>query len=104
LTSVPSCNLGAAEAERRQAKRNSLTDKLTVEAKVLANLKVEKAAVAASAGRSRPTLGRCGIWETLLGAADEVVLQWLILVVPLLLDPAAVLLLLAATRSRGVLN
>jgi hypothetical protein len=32
------------------------------------------------------------------GQADEVVLRWFILVVALLLDPAAVLLLLAATR------
>jgi hypothetical protein len=32
--------------------------------------------------------------------ADQVVLRWFILVVALLLDPAAVLLLLAATRQR----
>jgi hypothetical protein len=37
--------LRAADDERRQAKRNSLADKLPVEAKVLADLKVEKAAV-----------------------------------------------------------
>jgi hypothetical protein len=36
----------------------------------------------------------------LLGAADEVVLRWFGLVVALLLDPAAELLLLAATRTR----
>jgi len=35
----------------------------------------------------------------LLGQADEVALRWFILVVALLLDPAAVLLLLAATRA-----
>jgi hypothetical protein len=35
---------------------------------------------------------------TLLGAADESVMRWLILVVALLLDPAAVPLLLAAIR------
>jgi hypothetical protein len=34
----------------------------------------------------------------LLGQADEVVLRWFILVVALLLDRAAVLLLLAAKR------
>jgi hypothetical protein len=32
-------------------------------------------------------------------ASDEAVLRWFILVVALLLDPAAVLLLLAATRT-----
>jgi hypothetical protein len=104
LTSVPLSNLGAVAADRRQAKRNSLTDKLTVEAKVLADLKVEKAAVAGERRKVEADFARCGIWETLLGAADEVVLRWLILVVALLLDPAAVLVLLAATRSRGVLN
>jgi hypothetical protein len=35
----------AADDERRQAKRNSLANKLTVEAKALADLKIEKAAV-----------------------------------------------------------
>jgi hypothetical protein len=39
---------------------------------------------------------------TLIGAADEVVLRWFILVVVLLLGPSAVLLLLAATRTRVV--
>ncbi len=35
----------AADDERRQAKRNSLAEKLTVETKALADLKIEKAAV-----------------------------------------------------------
>ena len=52
----------------------------------------------ASAGRLRLTLGRSGIWRTLLGAGDQDVLRWFILAIALLLDPAAVLLLLAATR------
>jgi hypothetical protein len=38
---------------------------------------------------------------TLLGADHESVLRWFILVVALLLDPAAVLLPLAATRTRA---
>src|SRR5258706_12214247 len=37
--------LRAADDERRQAKRTSLADKLTVEAKALADLKIEKAKV-----------------------------------------------------------
>jgi hypothetical protein len=40
-------------------------------------------------------------FATLLGQADEVVLRWFMLVVALLLDLAAVLLLLAATRTRA---
>jgi len=39
--------LRATDDERRQAKRTSLVDKLTVEAKVLADLKIEGGAVAA---------------------------------------------------------
>jgi hypothetical protein len=37
---------------------------------------------------------------TLLGAGDQDVLRWFILAIALLLDPAAVLLLLAATARR----
>ncbi len=44
-------------------------------------------------------LGPVKYLATLLGQADEAVLQWFILVVAILLDPAAVLLLLAATRA-----
>ena len=42
---MPLSKLRAAEDERRQAKRNSLADKLTVEANALADLTIEKAAV-----------------------------------------------------------
>jgi hypothetical protein len=92
--------LRAADDERRAAKRNSLADGLAVEAKSLANLKVQKAAIEASAAPSRPTLARWYL-ATLLGADNETVLRWFILVVALLLDPAAVLLLLAATWTRS---
>jgi hypothetical protein len=44
-------------------------------------------------------LGPVKYLATLLGAQDENVLRWFILVVALLLDPAAVLLLLAATSA-----
>jgi hypothetical protein len=43
-------------------------------------------------------LGPVRYLATLLGAGDQDVLRWFILVVAVLLDPAAVLLLLAATR------
>jgi hypothetical protein len=45
LSASPISKLRAAEDERRQAKRNSLADRLAVEAKALADLKIEKAAV-----------------------------------------------------------
>jgi hypothetical protein len=49
-------------------------------------------------------LGPVRYLATLLGQVDEAVLRWFILVVALLLDPTAVLLLLAATRSGGPWN
>jgi hypothetical protein len=98
LSGSPVSRLGDADDERRQAKRNSLADKLTVEAKVLANLKIEKAAVEGERRKVEADLGPVRYLATLLGAGDQDVLRWFILVVALLLDPAAVLLLLAATR------
>jgi hypothetical protein len=90
--------LRAADDERRQAKRTSLADKLTVEAKALAEIKVEKAKVDGDRKVAEADLGPVRYLAMLLGAGDQDVLRWFILVVALLLDPAAVLLLLAATR------
>jgi hypothetical protein len=45
LSTSPISKLRTVDDERRQAKRNSLADKLTVEAKAFADLKVEKAIV-----------------------------------------------------------
>src|SRR5258708_17935283 len=45
LSTSPISKFRAADDERRQAKRNKLAGKLTVEAKALADLKVERAAV-----------------------------------------------------------
>jgi len=90
--------LRAADDERRQAKRNSLADKLTVEAKALSDLKIEKAAVEGERRAVEVDLGPVRYLATLLGAGDQDVLRWFILVMAVLLDPAAVLLLLAATR------
>ncbi len=91
--------LRAADDERRHTKRNSLADKLTVEAKALADLKIEKAAVEGERRTVEADLGPVRCLATLLGQDEEAVLRWFILVVALLLDPAAVLLLLAATRQ-----
>jgi hypothetical protein len=92
--------LSAADDERQQAKRNSLADKLTVAAKTLVKPKVEKAVVESKRRKVEGDLGPVKYVATLLGADNETVLRWFILVVALLLDPAAVLLLLAATRTR----
>jgi hypothetical protein len=79
LSTSPISRLRAANEQRRQAKGNKLADKLTVEAKVLADLKVEKAAVEGERRTIEADLGP---------------------VVAMLLDPAAVLLLLAAVSVR----
>jgi hypothetical protein len=100
LSTSPIRKLRAANDERRQAKRNSLADKLTVEAKALADLKIEKAAVEGQRRKVEADLGPVKYLATMLGAKDDDVLRYFILVVALLLDPAAVLLLLAATGGR----
>jgi hypothetical protein len=78
----------------------SLADKLTVEAKSLADLKIEKAAVEGERRMAEADLGPVKYLATLLGVIDGAVPRYFILVVSFLLDPAAVLLLLAATRKR----
>ena len=98
MSTSPISKLCAASDERRQGKRNSLAGKLTVEAKA-ADLKIEKAAVEGERRTVEADLGPVKYLATLIGTTDEVVLRWFILVVALLLDPAAVLLLLAATRA-----
>ncbi len=93
--------LRAADDERRKAKRNNLADNLAVEAKILADLKIETAAVEGERRIIAADLGPVRYLATLIGAGNETVLRWFILVVALLLEPAAVLLLLAATRTRA---
>ena len=65
-----------------------------VEAKALADLKMEKAAVEGERRKMEADLDPVRYLATLLGASDQDVLRYFILVVAMLLDPAAVLLLL----------
>ena len=67
--------------------------------KALADFKIEKAKVDGDRKVAEADLGPVRYLATLLGAGDQDVLRWFILVVAVLLDPAAVLLLLAATRA-----
>ena len=92
--------LHAADDERRQAKRHNLADMLTVEAKALADLKIEKAAVEGERRTVEADLGPVRYLATPLSADSETASRWFVLVVALLLDPAAVLLLLAAAVRR----
>jgi hypothetical protein len=80
--------------------RNSLADRLAVEAKALADLKIEKAVVNSQRRTVEDDLGPVRYLAMLLGQPDDSVMRWFILVVALLQDPAAVLLLIAATWKR----
>ena len=62
----------------------------------LADLRIEKAKVDAERKAVEADLGPVRYLATLIGTTDEVAMHYFILVVALLLDPAAVLLLLAA--------
>jgi hypothetical protein len=59
--------------------------------------KPRKASVESERKMVEADLGPVGYLATLIGAGDQDVLRWFILAISLLLDPAAVLLLLAAT-------
>jgi hypothetical protein len=65
LSTSPISKVRAADDERRQAKRNSLADKLTVGAKALTTLKGEKAAVEGERRMVEADLGP-NIWRPCL--------------------------------------
>ena len=71
LSRSPIAKLRAKDDERRQAKRNSLADKLTVEAKTLADLKVEKAAVESERRKVEADWGQSNIWRLCWAEDDE---------------------------------
>jgi hypothetical protein len=85
----------AADQRRNRAELAAQRDQAN---KALADLKIEKATVDGDRKVAEADLGPVRYLATLLGAGDQDVLRWFILVIALLLDPAAVLLLLAATR------
>jgi hypothetical protein len=64
----------------------------------LAALQVEKTSIDGERRKADADLGPVRYLATLLGAGDQNVLHWFILVIAILLDPAAVLLLAASTR------
>jgi hypothetical protein len=88
-----------ALADNQGRARAGLVAQRTTEAKAVAALQVEKAKADGDRRTVEADLGPVRYLATLLGAGDQDVMRWFILVVALLLDPAAVLLLLAATRK-----
>jgi hypothetical protein len=75
--------------QHREAAESALTD-----------LRIEKAKVDGERKAVEADLGPVRYLATLIGSTDEQTMRWFILVVALLLDPAAVLLLLAACGAR----
>jgi hypothetical protein len=85
-----------ANATRNQ--RSKLEVDRQAAGKVLVELKVERAKIQGESRVADADLGPLRFLATLIGARDEDVLRYFILGIALLLDPAAVILLLAATR------
>ena len=84
----------AADQRRNRAELAAQRDQAN---KTLAGLKIDKAKIDGDKNVTDADLGPLRYLATLIGTGDQDVLRWFILVVALLLDPAAVLLLLAAT-------
>jgi len=87
----------AADQRRNRA---DLTVNRMKEAKTLAGLQVERSESDGQSKAVEADNGPVRYLSQLIGAPDEQVMRWFILAVALLLDPAAVLLLLAATARR----
>ena len=87
-----------ALVDRERKARSDLTAERIREGKALATLPVEKAFVEGERRKVEADLGLVRYLATLLGAGDQDVLRWFILVISCLVDPAAIVLLFAATR------
>lgn len=91
-------NGAMALAGNQRHTRTQLQVERMAAGKILADLKVERARIEGERRIVEADLGPVRYLAALIGAEDETVMRWFILMVALLLDPAAVLLLLAATR------
>jgi hypothetical protein len=89
-----------ALADQKRKTRTDLVAERVREGKALAALQVEKANIEVERKKVEADLGPVRYLATLLAAGDQDVLRWFTSVVALLLDPAAVLLLLAATSGQ----
>jgi hypothetical protein len=88
-------------AESQRNARADLVSQRTTDAKTLAGLQVEKATIEGERAKVEADLGPLKYLATLIGADDQDVLRWFILLTACLLNPAAVLLLYAASRGRS---
>jgi hypothetical protein len=91
-----------ALASAQTQSRADLLAQRTAAAAALASLKAQQAAVDGERRQVEADLGPVRYLAALIGTTDDETMRCFILAVALLLDPAAVLLLLAATRVRPV--
>jgi hypothetical protein len=91
-------NTAMALADLQRKTRADLAAARVQESRILADLQVERAKVDGERRKIESELGPVRYISALIGAADETVMRWFILAVALILDPAAVVLLLAASR------
>jgi hypothetical protein len=89
-----------ALATAQTQSRADLLAQRTAAAAALASLKAQQAAVDGERRQVEADLGPVRYLAALIGTTDDETMRCFILAVALLLDPAAVLLLLAATRVR----
>ncbi len=85
-------------ADQQRKNRTELVAGRTTEAGKLVQLQVQKAAIDGERKTVEADPGPVRYLATLRGSTDDQTMRWFTLLVPLLLDPAAVLLLLAATH------
>ncbi|HEY6259919.1 MAG TPA: hypothetical protein VIY51_29425 [Xanthobacteraceae bacterium] len=90
-----------ALADQQHKARADLAAARVKEAETLAGLQVQQAAVEGERKAVEADLGPVRYLATLVGASDETTMRLFILIVAMLLDPAAVLLLLTATHRRA---
>lgn|ERR1700686_1144058 len=81
-------------SDQRKTRAELVTVRIK-EAQALAGLQIEKAGIDGERKVVAADLGPVRYLSQLVGASDEATMRWFILVVALLLDPAAVVLLLA---------
>jgi hypothetical protein len=89
-------------ADDQRKTRADLVTQRTTTAKALTVLQVERAGIEGQRRVAEADLGPTHYIALLVGIDDETVLRWFILIVAMLLDPAAVLLLTAASLKRKV--
>jgi hypothetical protein len=87
-----------AQAQRKS--RDMLTAQRAASMSELTKLTVEAASVEGERKMAAADLGPALYLATLMGVSPDDMLRWFILLVAILLDPAAVLLLMAATSPR----